>query len=338
MDTVKQAEIFAAIRQHYGVARDDTVKLRDFPTLTHVLAWIRDKTGTPAPAQAPAAGRAGRGGQAPAAAPAGDELTDTVVGIVSEQTGYPPDLLDVDLDLEADLGVDTVKQAEIFAAIRQHYGVARDDTVKLRDFPTLTHVIAWIRDRTEATPPPKAFSDTAVAATPSAAASAPTVKGDIAATDRIPRRVPIPVLRPDLAACVPTGVSLGAGTRVVVMRDDGGVADALITRLARLGVDVVELRPDDDISTVLTDAAVDGVYWLAALDDEGRLQEMDLSHWQQALRRRVQRPLPDDPPGIRAQPVPGGGHPPRRLPRLRPGRGDMPAGRRCHRVRQGVPP
>jgi len=225
--------------------------------------------------------------QVPQPAPAGDELTDTVVGIVSEQTGYPPDLLDVDLDLEADLGVDTVKQAEIFAAIRQHYGVARDDTVKLRDFPTLTHVIGWIHDKTEATPPPKAPSDTAAAAKPSAAASAPTVKGDIAATDRIPRRVPIPVLRPDLAACVPTGVSLGAGTRVVVMRDDGGVADALITRLARLGVDVVELRPDDDISTVLTDAAVDGVYWLPALDDEGGLQDMDLPHWQQALRRRV---------------------------------------------------
>ena len=287
VDTVKQAEIFAAIRQHYGVARDDTVKLRDFPTLTHVIAWIHDKTGTPAPAPAPAAAEPAEAAKAPAGAPAGDELTDTVVGIVSEQTGYPPDLLDVDLDLEADLGVDTVKQAEIFAAIRQHYGVARDDTVKLRDFPTLTHVIAWIRDKTEATPPPKASSDTAAAAKPSAAASAPTVKGDIAATDRIPRRVPIPVLRPGLAACVPTGVSLGAGTRVVVMRDDGGVADALITRLARLGVDVVDLRPDDDIATVLNDAAVDGVYWLPALDDEGRLQDMDLPHWQQALRRRV---------------------------------------------------
>ena len=63
---------------------------------------------------------------APAAAPApvasaphGDELTDNVVGIVSQLTGYPPDLLDVDLDLEADLGVDTVKQAEVFAAVRE---------------------------------------------------------------------------------------------------------------------------------------------------------------------------------------------------------------------------
>ncbi len=205
-----------------------------------------------------------------------------MVGIVSELTGYPRDLLDVDLDMEADLGVDTVKQAEIFAGIRQHYGVARDDTLKLRDFPTLTHVIGWIRDRIEASPLPKASGDPPAAATGTAAA-APTVKGDIAATDRIPRRVPIPVLRPELSACVPTGVTLGAGTRVAVMRDEGGVADALITRLTRLGVEVVALSPDEDVP----DMAVDGVYWLAALDDEGPLQQMDLAGWHEALRRRV---------------------------------------------------
>ena len=97
------------------------------------------------PTEVPAAARS----PAPAAvAPVGDEVTDTVVSVVSQLTGYPPDLLDVDLDLEADLGVDTVKQAEIFAAIREHFGVARDDNLKLRDFPTLTHVIAWIRDKT----------------------------------------------------------------------------------------------------------------------------------------------------------------------------------------------
>ncbi len=286
VDTVKQAEIFAGIRQHYGVARDDTLKLRDFPTLTHVIGWIRDKAVGTAPAEAPADVPAAEAAAVPAVteapAAAGDGVTDTVVGIVSELTGYPPDLLDVDLDMEADLGVDTVKQAEIFAGIRQHYGVARDDTLKLRDFPTLTHVIGWIRDRIEASPLPKAPGDPSAAATGTAAA-APTVKGDIAATDRIPRRVPIPVLRPELSACVPTGVTLGAGTCVAVMRDEGGVADALITRLTRLGVEVIALSPDEDVS----DMAVDGVYWLAALDDEGSLQQMDLAGWHEALRRRV---------------------------------------------------
>ena len=46
----------------------------------------------------------------------------------AEMTGYPPELLDLDLDLEADLGVDTVKQAEVFAAVRERFGVERDDT------------------------------------------------------------------------------------------------------------------------------------------------------------------------------------------------------------------
>ncbi|MGO9928078.1 MAG: SDR family NAD(P)-dependent oxidoreductase [Mycobacterium sp.] len=292
VDTVKQAEIFAAIREHFGVARDDTRKVRDFPTLTHVVGWIRDKTDTPAPAAvapkpAEPAAPAEAPAPTPAAAPGGDELTDTVVGIVSELTGYPPDLLDVDLDLEADLGVDTVKQAEIFAAIRQHFGVARDDTLKLRDFPTLTHVVGWIRDRIEASPAPKAPSDTAVAAQPSPAASAPPVKGDIAATDLIPRQVPIPVLRPELKACVPTGVNLGDGTRVAVMADQGGVAEALVSRLTRLGVETLVLSPVDDIDAVLAQGSVNGVYWLAALDDEGRPEDMDLTGWQEALRCRL---------------------------------------------------
>ena len=63
-------------------------------------------------------------------------------------TGYPPELLDLDLDLEADLGVDTVKQAEVFAAVRERFNVERDDNLQLRDFPTLTHVIGWVRDKT----------------------------------------------------------------------------------------------------------------------------------------------------------------------------------------------
>ncbi len=76
-----------------------------------------------------------------------EEVTEAVVSIVSEMTGYPPDLLDLDLDLEADLGVDTVKQAEVFAAVRGRFGVERDDSLSLREFPTLTHVIGWIRDK-----------------------------------------------------------------------------------------------------------------------------------------------------------------------------------------------
>ena len=56
-------------------------------------------------------------------------------------------MLDLELDLEADLGIDTVKQAETFAAVREAYDIPRDDNLELREFPTLGHVIRFVRDR-----------------------------------------------------------------------------------------------------------------------------------------------------------------------------------------------
>ena len=74
-------------------------------------------------------------------------MKERVLAVVSEKTGYPVDMLDLDLDLEADLGVDTVKQAEVFAAVREAYGIPRDDNMRLRDFPTLAHVMQFVRDK-----------------------------------------------------------------------------------------------------------------------------------------------------------------------------------------------
>ena len=75
---------------------------------------------------------------------AGDAVKERILDLAVEKTGYPRDMLDLDLDLEADLGVDTVKQAEMFAAIREIYSIPRDENRKLRDYPTLAHVIRFV--------------------------------------------------------------------------------------------------------------------------------------------------------------------------------------------------
>ncbi|MFN8450565.1 MAG: phosphopantetheine-binding protein [Anaerolineae bacterium] len=69
-----------------------------------------------------------------------------MLAIVSEATGYPVEMLELDLDMEADLGIDTVKQAETFAAIRQAFDIPRRDDLKLRDYPTLAKVIGFVRE------------------------------------------------------------------------------------------------------------------------------------------------------------------------------------------------
>ena len=86
---------------------------------------------------APATGAA----QQPAASGA---VAQRVLSIVAEKTGYASDMLALDFDLEADLGIDTVKQAEVFASIRAAYEIPRDDQLKLRDYPTLEHVIRFV--------------------------------------------------------------------------------------------------------------------------------------------------------------------------------------------------
>ena len=74
-------------------------------------------------------------------------VKERILALVVEKTGYPKDMLDLDLDLEADLGVDTVKQAEMFAAIRELYNIPRDENIKLRDYPTLAHVIGFVYEK-----------------------------------------------------------------------------------------------------------------------------------------------------------------------------------------------
>ena len=242
----------------------------------------RTPTQTPPSAVAPA--------ESPVADAASDDVEATVLAVVAEQTGYPSDLLDLDLDLEADLGIDTVKQAEVFASIRESYGIERDETLKLRDYPTLAHVIGFVRDRRP--------DQSAPAATPTptpTAETTPTPEGDAASADAgYPRRLPVAVLRPPLAACSETGVVLDAGSRVLLVPDAGGVGTALVGRLEARGVDVLVIDDDpsaDELEERLASwsgaGPVTGVYWLTALDDEGSLAELDADAWHAALHRRV---------------------------------------------------
>jgi len=321
VDTVKQAELFAAIREIYSIPRDENRKLRDYPTLAHVIRFVFEKrpdlAGTTLPLaetkqpQAPVPSAVAPTVAQPASpappettpAPssaAPDAIQQKVLEIVADTTGYPQDMLDLDLDLEADLGIDTVKQAEMFAAIRGAYNIPRDADLKLRDFPTLAHVIKFAQDRAgtgEAAAPrrPTELDKKSPASPPSRQAqNARASLASLDAANGIPRRVPVPILRPPLTLCKPTGVALERGQRVILVPDQGGVADALAQALKKKGVEVLRIAdaPQPDTLAALLKGwiaagPVHGVYWLPALDPEGPLNEMDLTCWREAIRVRV---------------------------------------------------
>ncbi len=205
IDTVKQAEIMADIRERFGLPVDEDFVLADYPTLNHMIGYIQRMTsgGAPAPAPAtPAESPSPQEGQAPevatppapqsdvsptALAVAVDDAAtvETVVSVVVQHTGYPADFIELDQDLEGELGIDTVKQAEIMADIRDRFSLPVDENFVLADHPTLNHMIGYIQRMqggavsSPSTPPP-------VAATPSPSAPTPVPEQPTVAPAPVP--------------------------------------------------------------------------------------------------------------------------------------------------------
>ena len=262
IDTVKQAELFASLREHYGIAQQDGIQLKDYPTIRHCIKFVLANAGKPAAAATPAAQPAPAAAvtpvvQTPVAQPAAaaapkavalDETTVTkeVVGMVAEKTGYPEDMLDIDLDMEADLGIDTVKQAELFASLREHYGIAQQDGIQLKDYPTIRHCIKFVL----ANAGKPAAAQPAPAPQPAPAASAPAAQPTVAPAPTVSAPVtPVatPAAQPAVAAA-PKAVALdeAAVTKEVVgmvAEKTGYPEDMLDLDLdmeADLGIDTVK--------------------------------------------------------------------------------------------------
>jgi acyl transferase domain-containing protein len=50
-----------------------------------------------------------------------DTARSTLVELVAEKTGYPPDMLEPTMDVEADLGIDSIKRMQIMGALRDRF-------------------------------------------------------------------------------------------------------------------------------------------------------------------------------------------------------------------------
>ncbi|MBU8849611.1 MAG: acyltransferase domain-containing protein, partial [Desulfobacterales bacterium] len=132
IDTVKQVEIFAKVASYFSFSVPDDLKLRDLNTIAKLADYVVTKTDTPVIETKISAPDVQIDTPPTPGAPIPSTAIDTVKDVIAEQTGYAVDMLEDDLDLEADLGIDTVKQVEIFAKIASHFGFPVPDDLKLR--------------------------------------------------------------------------------------------------------------------------------------------------------------------------------------------------------------
>ncbi|MGB0173457.1 MAG: beta-ketoacyl synthase N-terminal-like domain-containing protein [Candidatus Poseidoniaceae archaeon] len=163
-------------------------------------------------------------------AAASGDMVQTVIDVVVKHTGYPADFVELDQDLEGELGIDTVKQAEIMVDVREIFSLPVDEDFLLSDHPTLNHFVAYIVKMKggSTTPEPE------TASMPAVETSSP-VEPTSMEHDGC-RRWQIEVEEAESIAS-----TLALDGTVVVTDDGWGIAEQLCTRLEARGLSTVRI-------------------------------------------------------------------------------------------------
>ncbi len=264
IDSIKRVEIIGelAARLHFkdshgGNADALLEQLSAKKNLRAIIDWLKQNEPAAPASAAPVIA------QAPAAAAVQQDVQGVLLGIVSERTGYPIDMLDPDLDLEADLSIDSIKRVEIIGELatrlhlREGHGANADALLEeLSAKKTLRGIIQWLEQ------------------TASASASAVV---DAAVVESISSEISIPltryVLRTFTAPRVVVADNRVAGKRFLITDDGLGIAPMLAERLAARGAEarVVDFT-EGNAAPLLK--SVDGIVHLWSLNAVNRVRDV----------------------------------------------------------------
>ncbi|MER5361526.1 SDR family oxidoreductase [Streptomyces sp. NPDC002785] len=206
------------------------------PSPTPVAAEERAPAAVPVDPSAPAADAA------PLSAP---ELEELLLSVVARLTGYPTEMLNVDMELEADLGVDSIKRVEILSAVRRRVGdVATGDAGQLGKLRTLREIAEALTaaGRPPGAPAPGSPAVTGSPAVPELPAMRTGSGQETALTRLVPRAVE------SAASGLATAGLLDGPLVVAGGGADGAAITALVARkLTEHGVDATAVAevPED---------------------------------------------------------------------------------------------
>ncbi|MGX1315096.1 acyl transferase domain-containing protein/acyl carrier protein/NADP-dependent 3-hydroxy acid dehydrogenase YdfG [Streptomyces calvus] len=149
IDSIKRVEIMGALQEHFATTTTaGPEQLAELRTLADIVTFVADaSTGTAPTAPAPAA-------PTTAAGPDADTVRTVLLDIVADKTGYPADMLDPTMDIEADLGIDSIKRVEIMGALQEHFATTTTaGPEQLAELRTLADIVTFVADASTGTAP-----------------------------------------------------------------------------------------------------------------------------------------------------------------------------------------
>lgn len=278
IDSVKLAEIVALVGKELGLSPGAAPTRRRARTLRELAGLAQEWVGEAAPVPsgptpdpqvvptvitAPSPMTAAPLLVAAPVAPARAVPVESQIrAIFARITRYPESLLTAHADLEDELGIDSVKQAEIVAAVVQELQV---DPVALRArrARTLSAVVQAVQ---ELLPAPVPASTPAVVATAPRPVAAPSLPSPAAPSAPAPSAVARPL----------TGFE---GKVVLVTGSGRGIGRVMVERLARLGATVVvnsfhSREQGEAVARGIVDSGGKAVHLWGSVTHEGQLDEM----------------------------------------------------------------
>ncbi len=124
IDSIKRVEILSALEERLpGIPHVSPEIMGKLKTLEQIAAHLAQKTPEVTGSQNQVAGiqaKTGSGNQ--------EIIEEPLLTVVSELTGYPPEMLGLDMDIESDLGIDSIKRVEILSALES----------RIPDMPSIT--------------------------------------------------------------------------------------------------------------------------------------------------------------------------------------------------------
>jgi acyl transferase domain-containing protein/NAD(P)H-dependent flavin oxidoreductase YrpB (nitropropane dioxygenase family) len=187
---------------------------------------------------------------------------DALLETVSDRTGYPAEVLDLDLDVEADLGIDSIKRIEILGLTREKLGLGEPTKAqselleKLASVKTLREIAALL-ERVTGAAEGATVEAVLAASSPDAAALAPgapalagpplSPPAPIAAKEEaaIGRYVVVVEPMPDAQPALPL-----TGRAFAIVPDPLGVTDLLVERLTRAGASARVVKDGEPLGDV----------------------------------------------------------------------------------------
>ncbi len=290
IDSIKQAEIMAELRARYSLPVDDSFQLREYPTLGHVIGYISSfgNNSPVVPKSEPDEQKSQLSSDdenvvdlPPLAvektAYLSESVVDGVVSVVVDHTGYPAEFLEMDADMEGELGIDSIKQAEIMAELREQFSLPVDEEFQLRDHPTLGHVISYISSFSKSDEFLETVVDTIsvepeleVELSTDISASQPSIEGKLVTTQS--KRYQIEVEQCEWSISKPLELE---GRSLVVTDDAWGIAGTLCEALENKGIEAVRVFLDPSVTNGPIrerDGEVDVLR--VAPDDEQQISEL----------------------------------------------------------------